>query len=146
MIPDGLVFVDTNILVYFRDGSDPRRQIIAEDWLRQLAESRRGRISTQVLVEFYAVATRGDKLALSAALARTDVEAFAAWQPVQPSLDLFRHAWDIGDRYSLSWWDAMIVAAALIAGCNTLLSEDMADGLVVDGTLTIVNPFAAVNE
>jgi len=146
MTPDGLVFVDTNILVYFRDGSDPRKQAIAEDWLRRLAESRRGRISTQVLVEFYAVATRGDKLARNVGQARTDVEAFAAWQPVQPSVDLFRRAWDVSDRYSLSWWDAMIVAAALIAGCQTLLSEDMAEGLVVDQTLTIVNPFSAATD
>jgi len=136
-----LVFVDTNVLVYFRSNNDSRKQRIATDWLRRLANSQRGRISTQVLVEFYAVAMRGVNPDI--ARARADVEDFAMWQPVPPSVELFRRAWAVGDRYSLSWWDAMIVGAALTAGCTTLLTEDMQDGLVIDQTLTIMNPFTA---
>jgi len=141
MTPDGLVFVDTNVLVYFRDKKDAHKNAIATDWLQRLTQSKRGRISTQILTEFYAVATRGGKLAQSAAAARADVEAFATWNPVQPSIELFRRAWQLADAHSFSWWDAMVVAAALTAGCDTLLSEDMQHGLVVDGTLTIINPF-----
>jgi len=142
MTPDGLVFVDTNVLVYFRDKTDARKNAIANDWLRRLAESKRGRLSTQILAEFYAVATRGNPPAKQVTAARADLEAFATWQPVQPTIELFRRAWQLTDQYSLSWWDAMVVAAALMAGCDTLLSEDMPHGLVVEKTLTIINPFA----
>lgn len=142
MISDGPVFIDANILVYFRNVNDLRKQVIAQNWIRQLADSHLGRISTQVLVEFYAVAARSEKQLLSSQQAQADIEAFSTWQPIQPSIELFRCAWDLTDKYSLSWWDAMIVAAALISGCRTLLSEDMQDGLVINNTLTIVNPFA----
>ena len=142
MTSDPLVFVDTNVLVYFRDSSDTHKNAIATKWLRHLAQTRRGRLSTQVLVELYAVATHTGKLGLPADAARADVESFAAWHPVQPDIELFRRAWNLADRYSLSWWDAMIVAAALVAGCTTLLSEDLQHGLVIDQTLTITNPFA----
>ncbi|MCL2803304.1 MAG: PIN domain-containing protein [Micrococcales bacterium] len=141
MTPEGLVFVDTNILVCFRDNTDARKNAIATDWLRKLAQSRRGRISTQILAEFYAVATRGDELARETAAAQADVESFTTWDPVQPDIELFRRAWKVAERYSLSWWDSMVVAAALMAGCDTLLSEDLQHGLVVEQTLTIINPF-----
>ena len=142
MTPGNLVFVDTNVLVYFRDEGDARKQSIASDWIQRLQATRRGRISTQVLIEFHAVITRGHQADSCVEAARADVEAFAAWQPIQPDVDLLRRAWSVADRYSVSWWDAMVIAAALVARCSTLLSEDMQHGLVIDQTLTIVNPFA----
>jgi len=143
MTVSGPVFVDTNILVYFRDQNDMRKNAIAGDWLRRLTEERSGRISTQVLIEFYAVATRGEADVDVVNAARADVEAFAAWKPTQPSIELMRKAWDLADRYALSWWDAMIVAAAQMSNCSTLLSEDMQHGLIVDQRLTIIDPFLA---
>ncbi len=53
-------------------------------------------------------------------------------------------AFEISERYEYSHWDSLIIAAAIEAGCDTLYSEDLKDGQVIDGTLTIRNPFAAV--
>jgi predicted nucleic acid-binding protein len=138
-----LVFVDTNILAYARDLRDPRKQGIAAAWLTSLAKHRNGRLSWQVLIEFYAVATHSAKLAMPTAAAQADVLALQAWNPVVPSGELLRRAWELQSRLLLSWWDAMIVAAALQAGCETLLSEDLQHRQVVDGCLTIVDPFIA---
>ena len=137
-----LVFIDTNVLVYFRDPRDQHKQAVSAQWLTELARSRRGRVSAQVLIEFYVVATNSAKLGRSVAAARADVESFAAWNPVLPDLALFRQAWQVSDTYAVSWWDSMIIAAALVARCGTLLSEDMQHGLVVNDMLTIRNPFA----
>ena len=62
---------------------------------------------------------------------------------LRPDGDLLEAAWSVQARCAFSWWDAMIVAAALQAGCDTLLSEDLQHGQVIDGGLTLVNPFAA---
>lgn len=140
------VFVDTNILAYARDRRTPVKQPIAETWLASLARRRVGRISTQVLIEYYSVATHPRKLALPDAAARADIRELMTWNPLAPDDALFDAAWTVQDRHGLSWWDALIVAAALRQGCTTLLSEDLQHGLQVDGvlgggTLSVVNPF-----
>lgn len=143
-----LVFVDTNILLYRHDPRDLRKQTIAAAWVASLASERRGRISWQVLHEFYFKGVR--KLAehgLDIELARDDARWLAHWNPLAPDLAVFEAAWAVQDRYGFSWWDALIVATALRQRCATLLSEDMQDGLQVedtarDGLLRIINPFA----
>ena len=137
-----LTFVDTNIIANARDSRLPVKQPIAEAWLNRLAQLRTGRISTQVLIEYYAVATHPKKLALPAAAAQADCRALQAWHPLAPDLVLFETAWSLADRYNFSWWDALIVAAALRLECTLLLSEDMQHNLVVDNRLTLINPFA----
>jgi predicted nucleic acid-binding protein len=137
-----LTFVDTNIIAYARDSRLPDKQPIAEAWLSALARRREGRISTQVLIEYYAVATHPLKLALPAAAAQADCRALQAWAPVAPDPELLDSAWALQDRHDFSWWDALIVAAALRQECTLLLSEDLQHGLVVDSRLTLVNPFA----
>lgn len=138
-----MVFVDTNILLYRRDPRDPAKQRIAYDWIAALVGQRAGRLSWQVLQEFYVNAARKlVPLGLTAELARADVRALQVWNPLAPDVALFEAAWALQDRYDFSWWDAAIVAAARRLGCATLLSEDLQHGLVVDGALTIVNPFA----
>lgn len=136
-----LVFVDTNVLAYARDIRDARKQQIAMSWLAELARQRNGRLSWQVLIEFYAVATHPRKLGIDNALAQADVRALEVWAPIAPDAVLLARAWSLQVRYDFSWWDAMIVAAALQTGCNTLLSEDLQHGQVIDGELTLVNPF-----
>lgn len=138
----GRVFVDTNILAYARDTRMPAKQPIAEAWLSRLATARDGRISTQVLIEYYAVATHPKKLALTVAAARADCRALQAWLPLTSDLALFESGWLLQDRHGFSWWDALIVAAALRQDCSLLLSEDLQHNFVVDGRLTIINPFA----
>ncbi|MDP1606867.1 MAG: PIN domain-containing protein [Rhodocyclaceae bacterium] len=141
------VFVDTNIFIYRRDPRDPAKQALADAWVAALARQRRGRISWQVLQEFYCNAARKlVPLGLTVDLARDDVRWLENWNPLTPDAALFNAAWTVQDRHGLSWWDALIVAAALRQGCTTLLSEDLQHGMEVDGvmgggTLSIVNPF-----
>jgi predicted nucleic acid-binding protein len=138
----GPTFVDTNLIAYARDSRSPDKQPIAEGWLGGLATARLGRISMQVLIEYYSVATHPKKLALTAAAAQADCRALQAWNPLAPDLPLFESAWSLADRHGFSWWDALIVAAALRQECELLLSEDLQHNLVVDNRLTILNPFA----
>lgn len=138
-----LTFLDTNLLVYRRDPRVPEKQRIAYAWIAALGRRRTGRLSWQVLQEFYHVTTR--KLAqygVSAELARLDVRLLGEWNPPPPDLPLSESAWALADRYRFSWWDALIVAAALRQECTLLLSEDLQHQLNVDDRLTIVNPFA----
>lgn len=134
------VFVDTNILLYARDSGQPMKQPVAENWLKTLWRERRGRISFQVLQEYYVNATQKLKPGLPKEQARRDVRNLCFWNPVRTDVALLESAWDLADRFGFSWWDAQIVAAARFAQCPVLLSEDMQHGLNVDGTL-ILNPF-----
>lgn len=132
-------FVDTNILVYSRDAGEPVKRASANELLDFLWESRLGRVSQQVLQEYYVTVTRKLKPGLPKPEARDDIEALLAWQPLAATSANFSKAWDIEDRFGLSWWDSLIVASALQARCAILFSEDMQDGLQVDG-LRICNP------
>ena len=77
---------------------------------------------------------------LSADEARDDVRDLAAWRPVKIDEPIVEAAWRIEDRYRLSFWDSLIVAAAQAAGCETVLTEDLQHGLDIDG-LRIADPF-----
>lgn len=137
-----ITFVDTNIIAYARDNRLPIKKLVAEAWLGALARRREGRISSQVLIEFYSVAIHPKKLALPAATAQADCRDLQAWNPIVPDIALFESAWSLTDRHSFSWWDALIVAAALRQECTLLLSEDLQHNLVIDNRLTLINPFA----
>ena len=136
------VFVDTNILLYARDTAQPGKQAVALAWMAALWRNRRGRLSFQVLQEFYVNATQKLKPGLAVEPARQDVRNLLAWRPVKTDTALLESAWGLADRFGFSWWDAQIVAAARHSGCGILLSEDMQNGMAVDG-MTFVNPFAA---
>lgn len=137
------IFVDTNVLVYWRDGSEPSKQRRAQEWLDWLWEHAAGRLSYQVLQEYYVTVTRKLDVPLPVADARDDVRTMLAWSPPSPDGSLFDHAWSLQDRFSLSWWDAMVVASALEQGSDFLLTEDLQAGQNIDGML-VVNPFAAL--
>ncbi|MDQ3259816.1 MAG: PIN domain-containing protein [Pseudomonadota bacterium] len=132
-------FLDTNILLYSDDSFDARKNQIAVDLLADLRITKAGVISTQVLQEYFANAV--GKLNLDVMLARRRVELFAKFDVVIPSLELILAAIDLQRLNSLSFWDAMIVQAARVSGCEILLSEDMQHGQTIAG-LRIVNPFA----
>lgn len=72
--------------------------------------------------------------------ARAVVDALFAWQPASPASSTFRKAWEIEDRFQLSWWDSLVIASALESGCRLLLSEDLQHGLVIEN-LRVANPF-----
>jgi predicted nucleic acid-binding protein len=108
--------------------------------MEELWRSRSGRISRQVLHEYYVTVTRKLNPGLSPAIARQDVRALLQWSPIPADGELLDRVWLIEDRYRLAFWDALIVAAAVAAGARILLSEDMQEGAEIEGVL-IVNPF-----
>jgi predicted nucleic acid-binding protein len=133
-----LVFVDTNVLIYALDTVDPRKQEAAQTWRAALWKSRRGRISFQVLQEFYVKATK--KWPASGNAIRGEVRDLLSWRPVVADAGIVEHGWKIQDRYQLSFWDSLIVSAAKAASCRYLLTEDLQPGQDLDGLL-VVNPF-----
>ncbi len=134
------VFVDTNVLVYSRDASEPEKQAQALEWMRALWEHRTGRLSYQVLQEYFVSVTAKLDPGLPPELARRDVRALLAWQPMPVDARILEGAWLLQERHRLSWWDTLIVAAAQAAGCRYLLSENFQGGMEL-GELKLVNPF-----
>jgi predicted nucleic acid-binding protein len=132
------VFVDSNIFLYALDDAHPRKQAVARDWRAELWKSRLGRVSFQVLNEFYVNAVRLKPAATDAA--RAEVRDLLAWNPVVVDAAVIERGWKLQDRYRLSFWDALIVAAARTALCGFLLTEDLQDGQKLDG-VEVVNPF-----
>lgn len=127
-------FLDTNVLLY-QLSNDPGKAERAEELVRE-----GGTISVQVLNEFANVARR--KLGLAWAEMHTLSETLRALLDVVPlDEDMHAHGLRLCEKHGFSIYDGMIVAAALSAGCDTLLSEDMHAGLKVEGRLTIRNPF-----
>jgi len=134
----GLVFVDTNVLIYALDKADPRKHQAARVWRAELWRSGRGRISYQVLQEFYVKVTQ--KRPGMRVQARAEVRDLMAWRPVAVDSLLLEDGWRIQDRYQLSFWDALIVAAARSASCRYLLTEDLQADQELD-EIIVVNPF-----
>jgi predicted nucleic acid-binding protein len=137
---DVTTFVDTNVLVYVFDRADPGKQAIAADQLERLWAEHSGVLSTQILQEFYSVATNRLKLAMTPAEARQVVELYAEWPVtvIEPADILNASA--IQERLQLSFWDALVLQSAIVAGADRLLTEDLQDGLEVEG-VRIENPF-----
>ena len=138
----GPVFVDTNVLVYDRDRRDARKHDQARAWMAALWRQRGlGVVSTQVLTEFYWTVTRKLRPGLDEDVARRYVRSLCAWEVVSVDQPAISDAWAIQDRFELSFWDSLIVAAARIGRCSVLLTEDLQDGQDLDGLL-VVSPFA----
>ncbi len=131
-------FVDSNVLLYAVDPSDRTKRRNALRWLDALWESGRGSLSWQVLHEFYVSAVK--KMRRPPKKAQQAVEIYANWVPVETTLGLVRRAWHWSDQAQLSYWDALIVAAAERAGCARLLTEDLQTGQRF-GSVEVVNPF-----
>jgi predicted nucleic acid-binding protein len=127
-------FIDTNVLLYLFSG-EARKADRAED-----AVSAGGIVSIQVLNEFAAVTTR--KLGMSIAETR---QALGTIRTVCKTVPLTEETHDLGldlaERYQLALFDAMIVASALLAGCKTLVSEDLQHGQTFERRLVVRNPF-----
>ncbi|RMF83822.1 MAG: PIN domain-containing protein [Nitrospirae bacterium] len=135
-----LFFVDSNLLLYRRDASEPAKQPLAATWLEALWRTRRGRISLQVLEEFYFVATHRLRPGLPREEARQEVRELVTWRPLPITASLVAAAWVVEERYRFSFWDSLIIAAARESGCRYLLTEDLQGGQEVDG-VQVVDPF-----
>lgn len=131
-VPDW--FFDSNILLYLLSADEARADAA------EILVSKSGHINVQVLNEFASVATR--KLDMTYAEVRDALEPIRAICTVHALTEATHDmGLQLAERYRLSLYDAMIAAAALGAGCVTLFSEDMQDGLLIEGVLRIKNPF-----
>lgn len=135
-----LVFVDTNVLVYAEDKSDAMKHDLAHEWIDALWARRAGRLSTQVLNEYYVTVTRKFQRGMKQGDVRAKVRRYQSWQPLQVDHRTVETAWGFEARFDVNYWDALILASAQQAGCATLLSEDLQHGQKF-GQLMVVDPF-----
>ena len=135
---DPLTFVDTNVWVYAYDPQEPEKHVEAKDYLAKLT---RPVISAQVMNEFHAVATRKLKPTLDDDAIRGILENMASLQVTAIHADLVLEAQRLRVAHMISPWDALIVAAARTAGCDTIATEDLPSGGTIAG-MRIENPFA----
>jgi predicted nucleic acid-binding protein len=133
-------FIDTNVLVYAHDTDAGDRHTAAKALLAKLWDNRNGSLSTQVLQEFYAVVTRKFKPPMPRAKARAIVAAYGEWCDIATEPQLIVAASRLEEEHTLSFWDSLIVQAAIQAGAGRLVSEDLQHGRHF-GPLTIENPF-----
>ncbi len=142
--PTNLVFIDSNILVYAHDPTEGSKYDTAVAILKDLWRNRAGVLSTQVLQEFYSVATRKLKPVMPKREARARVAEYSEWCSIATDPQLIVSASILDEKHELHWWGAMIIEAAMRSGATTLLSEDMQHGQKF-GELTVRNPFVEAN-
>jgi predicted nucleic acid-binding protein len=135
-------FVDTNILVYAYDETAGRKYERAKNLMERLWVNQEGVLSTQVLQEFYVTVTTKIPNPLSARSARRIVSDLGTWNVAVLEVPDILKAGELGERYRISFWDALIVAAALKEDSEILWSEDFNSGQKYD-TLAVRNPFTA---
>ena len=131
------VFVDTNILVYAIDAHDPQRRKLSQQALRGLGKQDSGVISTQVLQEFYIVATK--KLGINPLVAKGMLHGFETFEIVVIDPALITDAIDCSVLNKISFWDGLIVASAESAKCEKIWTEDLNAGQTIRG-MHIENP------
>jgi len=139
------VFVDSNILVYAHDADAGSKQRIAAAQIKALWQHRFGRISLQVLQEFYVTVTQKIGKPLSKSNAREIVRDYAQWVASPTTPQTIIRASEISEVWKLSFWDSLILAAAEEQDCSTVLTEDLNPGQTVAG-IQIINPFLENHE
>ncbi len=130
--------VDTNVLIYANDQRDPRKQAIATSLVEDMDD---GALPWQVICEFLAASRKIEPLGFSLTKAWYYLEKLrSTWQTVLPGWDVQVRAYESIQRYSISYWDALLIGACNDAGVERLYSEDLDTHNGIDG-LEIVNPF-----
>jgi len=132
-------FIDTNILIYAEASDAPIKQRAALILLKRLFENTEGALSTQVLQEYCNVALK--KLRLPTSYIRSQLDFYEQFEVIQITPQVIRAGLDLHQTRSVAFYDALIVASAQLAGCETLYSEDLNAGETMAG-VRIVNPFA----
>lgn len=130
-----VVALDTNVLIYLHDVSDALKRGIASNLLADNPH-----IPSQVISEYLNTTRRFLPLSKEALLTQA-AALFAGCTIIPVHSDTLAKAAELVKRYQFQLFDAVIVAAALQAGCSILYSEDMHHGLVIESTLTVINPF-----
>jgi predicted nucleic acid-binding protein len=134
------VFIDTNLWVYQLDKREPEKSRRVGEWLREIANKHDIVLSTQVLIELRSVLTRKLKPPMPHEETRLALNALAAFEVLPTDTSLVHDAHELAHSEQLSWFDALIVEAAIRSGCEQLFSEDLSHGRKFGG-LTVVNPF-----
>ncbi len=135
------LFIDTNVLIYQLDTRDARKHAIAERIVSEALANENACISFQVIQECLNTLLRKAQITLDAAATRAYLDTvLAPLYRVHASLALYRRALELQQRWQFSFYDSVIVAAALEAGCKRLLSEDLQHGQRIE-SLRIENPF-----
>ena len=132
-------FIDTNVIVYMFDDRNPEKQQRADSLVRQSSQNKTGCISYQVVQETINVLTGRLRVRPETVRQMLDEILVPMWQ-VNPSLELYQHGLNLQSRYRFSFYDSLIVAAALEAGCSRLYTEDLQNGQRIH-QLTIQDPF-----
>lgn len=135
----GKIFIDTNILIYSIDKNDYQKLETSRLVISELTQHQAAVISTQVINEFYVVATK--KLKSDALAVKRLISSFNQFEIVNPDIEIIKDAIDISILNKISYWDALILSSALSAKCNSVYSEDMNDGQLING-IKIINPFS----
>lgn len=136
----GRFFVDTNLLVYAYDSSAGRKRKVSSEILSLLWQHRTGILSTQVLQEFFVSLTQKVRNPILPETAREIVSDLLRWPLVVNDGKNILRAIDFQVKYHFSFWDSLIVQAAVTSRSQYLLSEDLQDGQVIE-SVTILNPF-----
>jgi predicted nucleic acid-binding protein len=134
------LLIDTNILIYALDPAEPEKRATSADLLRRTMANHTLVLSPQNLNECYKILTLRRRLVPPDAV-RTYLTHLMPWCIAPLDAQTTRKAWAVQDEAGLAWWDALLVAAALMAGCKLFISEDMRDGQLISG-MRIVNPFS----
>jgi predicted nucleic acid-binding protein len=134
----GRVFFDTNILIYADDADAGAKREQAQQIIEAALNNGNGVLSTQVLQEYFVVATR--KLGLPAEIAQKKVEILATMTVIAVEVGHVVEAIKLHRLYGFSFWDCLILYCAKVAGCPRLLSEDLQHGRAIEG-VTVENPF-----
>ena len=140
-MPGDRYFLDTNVLVYANDSSDVLKKDAAVQLITDGIRSGLGVISSQVLSEFWVTVTQNIRTPLDRETAGKEIEHFRALQIVSVEYETVRVAIRLQARHQLAYWDALILATAMLSGCSRLFSEDMGEGRQYDGVVA-VDPFA----
>ncbi len=139
-MPEDKVFIDTNIIIYAYDLTAGKKHETARLIITDLWDSGLGVISTQVLQEFFVNVVQKIPKPIDKQQAKEIVRDFLKWHVVVNTGDSIIDATDICLRFGYSFWDSMIIEAAIKGGATVLISEDLQDGQNVSG-VTIKNPF-----
>jgi predicted nucleic acid-binding protein len=134
------VFLDTKLLVYTMDSYDTEKKQQCRSLLKTVTRDMQGVISTQVMQEFYVAATR--KLGADPLTTKDVMNSFTRFEVVGVTPDIINSAVDCSILNRLSFWDALIVAAAESAHCDFLWTEDLNNGQVIRG-VKVENPLLA---
>ena len=132
-------FVDSNIFLYASDKSESRKRSLARDLVHRLADGQQGVISSQVVNEYLLNVMKKFSLSPQEALIASAI--FERFHFVRNDLGLSRLAVGIHERHGVSFWDGLIIAAAVTGGCETVYTEDLSHGHKIAG-VRIVDPFA----